>query len=156
MAWKNCLALIFFTNVWDQRKIKINSSVLVKTLSSPSCDGDLRLSCLEDHSRNRTFGKHFVQVAFGAPSVRNWGDASLGYSRCSFANIECVPTLDLAHGSIMLGGSRDGPGSVLLQTAYAKEETDLFEQQHLERLSMIRVKSSRLVCDKWGLLSSKL
>ena len=48
--------------IYEQRKIKINSSVLVKTLSSPSCDGDLRLSCLEDHSRNRTFGLNWAVV----------------------------------------------------------------------------------------------
>ena len=48
------------TIIYEQRKIKINGSILVKTLASPSCDGDLKLSCLEDHSRNRTFGLNWV------------------------------------------------------------------------------------------------
>ena len=48
------------TIIYEQRKIKINGSVLAKTLASPSCDGDLRLSCLEDHSRNRTFGLYWA------------------------------------------------------------------------------------------------
>ena len=42
--------------IYSNRKLDIDKSMLNKTLMSPACDGDLRLSCLEDHSRNRRFG----------------------------------------------------------------------------------------------------
>ena len=43
-------------HVYSIRSLSVDNDEIRKTLSSPSCDGDLKLSCLSDLSRNRRFG----------------------------------------------------------------------------------------------------
>jgi len=43
-------------HVYSMRSLSVDNDEVTKTLSSPSCDGDLKLSCLSDLSRNRRFG----------------------------------------------------------------------------------------------------
>ena len=42
--------------IYSVRNLTLNDDVIRETLASPSCDGDLKLSCLSNQSRNRRFG----------------------------------------------------------------------------------------------------
>ena len=42
--------------VYSVRNLSFDDDIVTQTLASPSCDGDLKLSCLSDQSRNRRFG----------------------------------------------------------------------------------------------------
>ena len=42
--------------IYSSRNLSLDDDVVRETLASPSCDGDLKLSCLSDQSRNRRFG----------------------------------------------------------------------------------------------------
>ncbi len=42
--------------IYATRELSLDNDEVMKTLESPSCDGDLKLSCLSDQSRNRRFG----------------------------------------------------------------------------------------------------
>ena len=48
-------------HVYSMRNLSVDNDEVRKTLSSPSCDGDLKLSCLSDLSRNRRFGLQMSQ-----------------------------------------------------------------------------------------------
>tara|TARA_B100001287_G_scaffold276285_1_gene286564 strand:- start:2573 stop:3580 length:1008 start_codon:yes stop_codon:yes gene_type:complete len=48
-------------HIYFIRGLPVDDTVIRKTLTSPSCDGDLRLSCLSDVSRNRRFGLQLKQ-----------------------------------------------------------------------------------------------
>ena len=48
-------------HIYSIRGLRVDDTEIRKTLSSPSCDGDLRLSCLNDVSRNRRFGMQLKQ-----------------------------------------------------------------------------------------------
>ena len=54
--------------IYDSRGLNVNSIDLTATLASPACHGDLFLSCLENQSRNRTFGMQ-LQNTEGIPEL---------------------------------------------------------------------------------------
>ncbi len=43
-------------HIYSARNLSLDIDEVRKTLASPSCDGDLKLSCLSNQSRNRRFG----------------------------------------------------------------------------------------------------
>lgn len=60
-------------HIYSMRNLPLNDDTIRETLESPSCDGDLKLSCLNDQSRNRRFGLKFSTSHSLAQIVRDIG-----------------------------------------------------------------------------------
>ena len=103
-------------HVYSMRSLSVDNDEIRKTLSSPSCDGDLKLSCLSDLSRNRRFGLQLSESNTFDNLIREIGTVE-GY--------EMTPVL-----YEMLNDVNVGP---VLKTVYEI----LFNNQKLEKTEII-------------------
>lgn len=103
-------------HVYSMRSLSVHNDEVRKTLASPSCDGDLKLSCLSDLSRNRRFGLQLSESNTFDNLIREIGTVE-GY--------EMTPVL-----YEMLNDVNVGP---VLKTVYEI----LFNNQKLEKTEII-------------------
>jgi len=89
--------------IYSTRGLRVSDTDIRKTLSSPSCDGDLRLSCLSDVSRNRRFGLQLRQsnslqkLIDDIGTVEGYGMTHVLYEMIISSGINVGPVLKTVH-----------------------------------------------------------